>query len=44
VSGHTMVVDGANWQRRTLASPPVVPIREQMGLDRFDPDIGGGRG
>ncbi|MEC9000057.1 MAG: SDR family oxidoreductase [Actinomycetota bacterium] len=44
VSGHTMVVDGANWQRRTLTSPPVVPIREQMGLDRFDPDIGVGRG
>ncbi len=37
VSGHTMVVDGANWQRRTLTSPPVVPIRDQMGRGAFDP-------
>ncbi|MFI6335678.1 SDR family oxidoreductase [Streptomyces sp. NPDC050535] len=35
VSGHTLVVDGANWQRRTLVSPPVVPVREQMGRDPF---------
>ncbi len=33
ISGHTLVVDGANWQRRTLTNPPVVTIREQMGLD-----------
>ncbi len=32
ISGHTLVVDGANWQRRTLTNPPVVTIREQMGL------------
>jgi NAD(P)-dependent dehydrogenase (short-subunit alcohol dehydrogenase family) len=32
ISGHTLVVDGANWQRRTLTNPPVVPIRDQMGL------------
>jgi NAD(P)-dependent dehydrogenase (short-subunit alcohol dehydrogenase family) len=31
VSGHTMVVDGANWQRRTLTNPPVVTVREQLG-------------
>jgi NAD(P)-dependent dehydrogenase (short-subunit alcohol dehydrogenase family) len=31
ISGHTLVVDGANWQRRTLTNPPVVPIREQLG-------------
>ena len=23
ISGHTLVVDGANWQRRTLTNPPV---------------------
>ena len=22
ISGHTLVVDGANWQRRTLTNPP----------------------
>ncbi|MFC5751863.1 SDR family oxidoreductase [Actinomadura rugatobispora] len=32
ISGHTLVVDGANWQRRTLTNPPVVPVREQLGL------------
>jgi len=35
VSGHTLVVDGANWQRRTLTNPPVVPVREQMGRPPF---------
>ena len=35
ISGHTLVVDGANWQRRTLTNPPVVTVREQMGLDPF---------
>ncbi|WP_406864557.1 SDR family oxidoreductase [Streptomyces sp. HUAS MG47] len=30
VSGHTLVVDGANWQRRTLVNDPVVPVREQL--------------
>lgn len=38
VSGHTLVVDGANWQRRSLVNPPVVPIRTQMGRGPFDPD------
>jgi NAD(P)-dependent dehydrogenase (short-subunit alcohol dehydrogenase family) len=36
ISGHTLVVDGANWQRRSLTNPPVVTIREQMGLPDFD--------
>ncbi len=35
ISGHTLVVDGANWQRRSLTNPPVVPVREQMGRDPF---------
>ena len=30
VSGHTFVIDGANWQRRGLKMPAVVPIREQL--------------
>ena len=37
VSGHTLVVDGANWQRRSLTNPVVVPVREQMGRGPFDP-------
>jgi NAD(P)-dependent dehydrogenase (short-subunit alcohol dehydrogenase family) len=36
VSGHTLVVDGANWQRRTLTNPPVVTVREQMGRGPFE--------
>jgi len=38
VSGHTLVVDGANWQRRSLTNPTVVPVREQMGRDPFTLD------
>ncbi|MEL7207459.1 MAG: SDR family oxidoreductase [Actinomycetota bacterium] len=38
VSGHTLVVDGANWQRRTLTNPEVVTVRDQMGRGPFDPD------
>jgi NAD(P)-dependent dehydrogenase (short-subunit alcohol dehydrogenase family) len=37
ISGHTLVVDGANWQRRTLTNPEVVTVREQMGRGPFDP-------
>lgn len=33
ISGHTLVVDGANWQRRSMTNPPVVTVREQMGLE-----------
>lgn len=36
ISGHTLVVDGANWQRRSLVNPPVVTIREQMGRGPFE--------
>lgn len=35
VSGHSLVVDGANWQRRSLVAPPVVPVREQLGRGPF---------
>jgi len=37
ISGHTLVVDGANWQRRVLTNPPVVPVRTQMGRGSFTP-------
>jgi NAD(P)-dependent dehydrogenase (short-subunit alcohol dehydrogenase family) len=36
ISGHTLVVDGANWQRRTLTNPPVVTVRDQMGKGAFE--------
>jgi NAD(P)-dependent dehydrogenase (short-subunit alcohol dehydrogenase family) len=35
ISGHTLVVDGANWQRRHMTMPPVVTIRDQMGKGPF---------
>ena len=38
ISGHTLVVDGANWQRRTLTNPEVVTVRDQMGKGPFDPE------
>lgn len=38
ISGHTLAVDGANWQRRHLTNPEVVTVREQMGLGPFDPN------
>jgi len=41
ISGHTLVVDGANWQRRAMTMPSVVPIREQMGRGPFDPTTSG---
>lgn len=31
LSGHTLVLDGANWLRRHLRMPPFVPIAEQLG-------------
>ena len=37
ISGHTLVVDGANWLRRSMTSPPVVTVRDQMGRGPFDP-------
>ncbi len=38
ISGHTLVVDGANWQRRSLVNPPVSPVRAQMGRGPFGED------
>jgi NAD(P)-dependent dehydrogenase (short-subunit alcohol dehydrogenase family) len=38
VAGHTLVVDGANWQRRLLTNPPVVTVRQQMGRPPFGAD------
>jgi NAD(P)-dependent dehydrogenase (short-subunit alcohol dehydrogenase family) len=38
ISGHTLVVDGANWQRRLLTNPSVVTVRDQMGKGPFDPE------
>ena len=38
ISGHTLVVDGANWQRRSLTNPEVVSVRDQMGRGPFAPD------
>jgi NAD(P)-dependent dehydrogenase (short-subunit alcohol dehydrogenase family) len=35
VAGHTLVVDGANWQRRSMTMPEFKPIREQMGRGPF---------
>ncbi len=35
ISGHTLVVDGANWQRRNLTREPVVTVRQQMGKPPF---------
>lgn len=30
VSGHTFVIDGANWQRRGLLLPEFTPVRDQL--------------
>jgi NAD(P)-dependent dehydrogenase (short-subunit alcohol dehydrogenase family) len=38
ITGHTLVVDGANWQRRTLTNPAVATVREQMGRGPFAPE------
>ena len=38
ISGHTLVVDGANWQRRAMLMPEFVPIREQLGKGPFEID------
>jgi NAD(P)-dependent dehydrogenase (short-subunit alcohol dehydrogenase family) len=37
VTGHTLVVDGANWQRRSMLMPEFRPIREQLGKGPFQP-------
>jgi NAD(P)-dependent dehydrogenase (short-subunit alcohol dehydrogenase family) len=31
ITGHTLVVDGGNWLRRSLVMPEFVPIRDQFG-------------
>jgi NAD(P)-dependent dehydrogenase (short-subunit alcohol dehydrogenase family) len=31
VTGHTLVVDGANWLRRDFVMPEFVPVRRQIG-------------
>ena len=36
ISGHTLVVDAANWLRRSLVMPEFVPIREQFGKRAVD--------
>ena len=36
ISGHSLVVDGANWQRRHTVQPPFTPIREQLHRPPFD--------
>jgi NAD(P)-dependent dehydrogenase (short-subunit alcohol dehydrogenase family) len=41
VNGHTFVVDGANWQRRSLTNPEVVTVRDQMGRGPFAAGEGG---
>jgi len=35
ISGHTLVVDGANWQRRHLTNPEVRTVRDQLGRGPF---------
>jgi NAD(P)-dependent dehydrogenase (short-subunit alcohol dehydrogenase family) len=35
VTGATLAVDGANWQRRAMLMPEFRPIREQLGKDPF---------
>jgi NAD(P)-dependent dehydrogenase (short-subunit alcohol dehydrogenase family) len=35
ISGHSLVVDGANWQRRHTVQPAFTPIREQLGRPAF---------
>src|ERR1700730_1170562 len=40
ISGHTLVVDGANWQRPSLTTAPVTTVREQMGRGPFSDSDG----
>ena len=35
ISGATLTVDGANWQRRSMMMPEFRPIREQLGKEPF---------
>jgi len=36
ITGATLVVDGANWQRRAMMQPEFTPIRDQLGREPFD--------
>jgi len=36
LTGHTLVVDGGNWLRRSLRMPEFVPVREQPGIASKD--------
>ncbi len=36
ITGHTLVVDGANWQRRALLQPEFTSIRDQLGKPPFE--------
>jgi NAD(P)-dependent dehydrogenase (short-subunit alcohol dehydrogenase family) len=36
ITGATLVVDGANWQRRTMMQPEFTSIREQLGREPFE--------
>ena len=36
ISGATLTVDGANWQRRSMMMPEFHPIREQLGKEPFE--------
>jgi NAD(P)-dependent dehydrogenase (short-subunit alcohol dehydrogenase family) len=38
ITGHSLVVDGANWQRRAMLMPEFTPIREQLGRGPFELD------
>ncbi|MFE2137020.1 SDR family oxidoreductase [Streptomyces sp. NPDC059466] len=35
ITGHTLVVDGANWQRWGIVGAPVLADRDQLGLGPF---------
>ncbi len=35
VTGTTLTVDGANWQRRSMTQPEFTPIRDQLGKEPF---------
>lgn len=37
ITGATLVVDGANWQRRAMMQPEFTPIRDQLGREPFGP-------
>ena len=44
ISGHSLVVDGANWQRRHTVQPPFTSIREQLNRPPFGESAGPPRG